>query len=453
MVDKNIKGIGVCANTLLSFAIVDGDVLEHSHNVLSSQDIFLCFGTAELYQILSKANLPIPDNLIDLKVELSLLNNEIGLSGNYSWLKFSLSDIVLASNISPVAPDGTIWTNFLQSKSSLYVEQQSKEIALRHASWLIDLWEKHRHFIDIDRALKRAHYSKCTYQISIQGFPVDIKALNNTTVTEAVSSRNITKNILDERCYSQITPWGTTTGRNSTSSSDYPLSIKTEYRKWFTPASGRCFLHLDYHRAEIGIAAALSQDKNLLDLYINGDPYLWFAQQCTPAIELKKAKHLFISFQYGAMPSRKLIGKISLPAKTVKHLYSIHQAHFNQYWSWTETVIENACFDGFLTVPDGWRVAVTSNSSVLSIINFPTQAMGALILREVVRQLGEQHILPIGLNHDAVLFECACDEATKLTQQATKVMQNVSQNLLGLELKVSVDIGQSGQSLFEVLEK
>ena len=116
-------------------------------------------------------------------------------------------------------------------------------------------------------------------------------------------------------------------------------------------------------------------------------------------------------------------------------------------------MIEDACFDGYLTVPDGWRVAVTSNSSVLSIINFPTQAMGALILREVVCQLGEQHILPIGLNHDAVLFECACDEATELAQQAKKVMQNVSQNLLGLELKVSIDIGQPGQSLFEVLEK
>ena len=453
MVDKNSKGIGVCANTLLSFAIVDDDGLEHHRDVLSSQDIFLCFGTAELCQTLSKVGLPLPENLIDLKVELSLLNNEIGLSGDSSWLKFSLSDMVLSSHISIVAPDGTLWANTLQSMSSQYIEQQSKEIALRHARWLIALWKKHHHLIDIDQALQRTHYSKYAYQISIQGFPVDINELNNATVTEAVSARNIAKNIKNERCFGQITPWGTSTGRNSTSSSAYPLSIKSDYRKWFKPVSGRCFLHLDYHRAEIGIAAALSQDKNLLDLYLNGDPYSWLADQCTPAIELNKAKRLFISFQYGAMPSKELIGKISLPAKTVKHLYSIYQAHFKQYWSWTETVIEDACFDGYLTVSDGWRVAVTSNSSVLSIINFPTQAMGALILREVVCQLGEQHILPIGLNHDAVLFECACGEATELAQQAKKAMQNVSQNLLGLELKVSIDIGQPGQSLFEVLEK
>lgn len=453
MTEKNIKGIGICTNTFLSFAIVDDDGLEHRRDVLPSQDVFLCFGTAELCQILSKVGLPIPDNLVDLKVELSLLNNEIGLRGDSSWLNFSLSDMVLTSHISPVAPDGTIWTSPLQSNSPQDIEQQSKEISLRHANWLIALWKKHYHLIDIVQALKRAHYSKCAYQISKQGFPVDINALNTVAVTETASARNITKNIESERCYSKITPWGTTTGRNSTSSSDYPLSIKADYRKWFKPVSGRCFLHLDYHRAEIGIAAALSKDKNLLDLYLNGDPYSWLADQCTPAIELNKAKRLFISFQYGAMPSKELIRKISLPAKIVKHLYSIHQAHFKQYWSWTETVIEDACFDGYLSMPDGWRVAVTKNSSVLSIINFPTQAMGALILREVVCLLGEQHILPIGLNHDAVLFECACNEATELAQQAKKVMQNVSQNLLGLELKLSVDIGQSGQSLFEVLEK
>jgi hypothetical protein len=149
----------------------------------------------------------------------------------------------------------------------------------------------------------------------MQGFPVDINALISATVTEAISARNIAKNIKSERFFSQIMPWGTTTGRNSTSSSAYPLSIKSDYRKWFKPVSSRCFLHLDYHRAEIGIAAALSRDNNLLDLYLNGDPYSWLADQCTPAIELNKAKRLFISFQYGAIPSKELIEKICYPQK------------------------------------------------------------------------------------------------------------------------------------------
>jgi hypothetical protein len=450
---NSIKSIGTCANTLSSFVIVDANGTNYHHNVLSSQDTFLCFDIGALHQTLSKADLPIPVNLIDLKSEFGLLNNIIDKQAEFSWLRLSLNEMVLATKVDTVAPDASLWLHPCLESSAKHLANQSAEVALRHANWLIQLWQKYHQAISIEQAFNRAHYSKLVSQISMQGIPVDVSAIKQVTAIEAPVARNILSYVDGGRCYCPIASFGAVTGRNTTSSSAYPLSIKSCYRKWFKPAKGRCFLHLDYHRAEIGIAAAESQDENLLDLYLNGDPYLWLANQCTPVMELKKAKRLFIAFQYGATPTQAFVRKMLLPERIIQHLYNIHQTHFKRYWSWTETVIEDACFDGCLTISDGWRVGITKNSSVLSIVNFPIQAMGALILRDVVHQLDEQNVLPIGLNHDAVLLECACEEAAELVHKTKTVMQNVSQNLLGIALKVSVDIGQSGQDLLEVLEK
>jgi len=231
------------------------------------------------------------------------------------------------------------------------------------------------------------------------------------------------------------------------------LSIKANLRNWFKPVNNRCFVHLDFHRQEIGIAAALSHDKKLKDLYLNGDPYLWFANQCDPSIELKKAKRAFIAFQYGATPSISFSKKISLPQTIVKQLHNIHHATFTEYWLWTDLVIEDALADGFIALSDGWQVKVTNKSPLLSVINWPIQGTGAQLLRNVVCELGQQGIYPIGLNHDALLFECACVDASKLASKAKAVMQSASLQLLGFELAISVDIGQSNQSLLHMLEK
>jgi len=448
---QNVWSIGISANAPLSFVILDDNGVELPEKKLSSEQLFLCFDFARTKQALNQLGLPVPSNLIDMKIELCLLDNVIEKKAAISSFHLPLHESVLAHQIDTIAPDGSMWLHPYQQVNQ---HAESQMLALRHAQWLLLLWQKHESKINIGQALKRAGYCRDINKISGLGFPVDSAQIQQSTSTEALKySNEILKVTSNGRCYSPVKPYAAKTGRNSTSSNQYPLSIKASMRNWFKPIDNRCFVHLDFHRQEIGIAAALSQDKKLLDLYLNGDPYLWFANQCDPSIELKKAKPAFIAFQYGATPSIAFSKKISLPQKLVKQLHNIHHATFTEYWSWTDLVIEDALADGFIALSDGWQAKVTNKSPLLSIINWPIQGTGALLLRNVVCELSQQGIYPIGLNHDAVLFECACVDARELAKKTKMVMQRASQQLLGFELAVSVDIGLSNQSLLQVLEK
>lgn len=447
----NILSIGISANTPLSLTIIDGFDAEQPEQKLSSDSLFLCFDLALTKQVLNQLGLPTPSNLIDIKVELCLLDNVIEKSTATSCFHQPLHEMVLTHKIDTVAPDGSMW---LHPSQQVNQHEESQALALRHAQWLLLLWQKHQSQIDTEQALNRSLYCRNINAISGLGFPIDLEAIKQPTSIEEVNcARELLKVTSKGRCYSPMKPYATITGRNSTSSNQHPLSIKASLRKWIKPSSNRCLIHLDFHRQEIGIAAALSQDKHLLDLYQQGDPYTWLATRCEPAIEFKKAKRLFIAFQYGAKPSTALSKKMSLPKNIVTYLHTIHQATFKQYWSWTDLVIENAFAEEYLALSDGWQVKVTKKSSLLSIINWPIQATGAQLLRKVVCELGQQELYPIGLNHDAVLLECAYEEAIESANKTKIVMQATSRQLLGLELSVSVDIGQSGQSLLALLEK
>jgi hypothetical protein len=448
---RNVLSIGISANTPLSLAIIDENGIEQPDQTLSSGQLFLCFEFTVTKQALDQLGLPTPSKLIDLKVELCLLDNVIEKSMATLCFHQPLHEMVLTHKIDTVAPDGGLWLHPIQQVNQ---HEASQVLALRHAHWLLKFWQKHQPKINVKQALERAAYYRNIYEISAVGFPVDFVQLQQAIPTEAVISANeILKVTSNGRCYSPVKPYATKTGRNSTSSNQYPLSIKANLRNWFKPVNNRCFVHLDFHRQEIGIAAALSHDKKLKDLYLNGDPYLWFANQCDPSIELKKAKRAFIAFQYGATPSISFSKKISLPQTIVKQLHNIHHATFTEYWLWTDLVIEDALADGFIALSDGWQVKVTNKSPLLSVINWPIQGTGAQLLRNVVCELGQQGIYPIGLNHDALLFECACVDASKLASKAKAVMQSASLQLLGFELAISVDIGQSNQSLLHMLEK
>jgi len=447
----NVRSIGISANAPLSIAIIDENGAKQSHDVLEERMLFLCFDLALLKRAIDQLGLPFPSKVIDVKVELCLLANVIEKRTDISHFNLALHEVALAHQVETVAPDGGMWLHPCQQINQ---QAESNALAIRHSHWVMLLWQKYQSEINIEQALCRSHYCHSINEISGRGFPLDLIAVNQPTSIEEVNcGKELLKVTHQGRCYSPTKPYATTTGRNSTSSNQHPLSIKASMRKWIKPSKNKCLIHLDFHRQEIGIAAALSQDKHLLVLYQQGDPYTWLATRCEPAIEFKKAKRLFIAFQYGAKPSTALSKKMSLPKNIVTYLHTIHQATFKQYWSWTDLVIENAFAEGYLALSDGWQVKVTKKSSLLSIINWPIQATGAQLLRKVVCELGQQGLYPIGLNHDAVLLECAYEEAIELANKTKIVMQATSRQLLGLELGVFLDIGQPGQSLLALLEK
>gem|GEM_PF-1800266 len=432
--------------------ILDAQGLEYPLNSISDEDIYVCFDLPLLYPYLCNAGIAIPLKLIDLKTETCLIHNTVGKQGESTIFHMALHEMVKHEKLELIAPDGEIWLHPAFANSDSHIKRESVTNARRHASWQLKLWQKYSSSICTQGAINRGGFNLNVCRIAQSGIGIDVEALKQIRLHEPDIATALNGRLLDGRNISCIKPFATSTGRNSTSSLSYPLSIKANYRNLISPDSGNCLIHLDYKRQEIGIAAALSQDALLLDLYKNNCPYAWFANQVNPAVPMKLAKRLFIAIQYGAQLNDTFIRKMSLPAETIRKLYSLHHEHFSAYWSWTNKVLEDAYHAGQLTITDGWRVRVNSRSSPLSIINWPIQATGALLLRNVVNRLVREKILPIGLNHDAILLETPYADAKLVTQHSEAAMQDESEKLFGLRLKVSIDIGQPNQSLLEILE-
>src|SRR5262249_19197910 len=76
-----------------------------------------------------------------------------------------------------------------------------------------------------------------------------------------------------------LSPFGAKTGRNPPSASDFIFALATWLRGLIRPEPGTALAYLDYEQQEFAIAAALSCDRNMMDAYRSGDPYLAFARQ------------------------------------------------------------------------------------------------------------------------------------------------------------------------------
>jgi hypothetical protein len=422
--------------------------------LLNNDDIYLCFDLPELHLALIELGLNIPNQLIDLKTETCLLNNIIRKKdSDKSIFHLPLNEIIKREKLDLFTPDGTIWLHPAFENSRKHLKRESINISTRHAKWQMLLWRKLKNKINLSEAKHRAEYNLLASKISCRGIGINLTALKSVPKEYENYKAAIQDITVNGRCQSKIKPLNMSTGRNAPSTYSYPLSVNSKLRNLIIPSRGNCLIHLDYKSQEVCIAAVLSQDQKLLELCQNGKPYQWFANTVTPFIPVKLAKKAFIAFLYGATISKSIIKKISLPPTVLEQLYTIHREQFRQYWSWTDSILEDAYKTGQLSVSDGWKAKVISASPPRSLINWPIQATGSLLLSKLVRHLHNENLLPVGLNHDAVLLDVPSGDVKKAAYSASKIMKEVSEQHLGFRLNVSIDIGQPNQSLLDILEK
>jgi len=449
-----VKSIGLCANTLLSIVVLDEYGKKESLEYIDDDAVYLSFGLPDLYPALIKLGLKMPNQCIDLKTEASLLNNIIRKKGSdKSIFHLQLNEIIKHEKLDLFTPDGGIWLHPAFKNSHKHLEHESIDIAIRHAKWQLLLWKKLKNQVNLQEAKYRAEYNLLASKISYQGIGIDLTVLKSLPKEYSNYKAAIEDVTINGRCQSKTKPLNMSTGRNAPSTYSYPLSINSKLRNLIIPSRDNCLIHIDYNSQEVCIAASLSQDQRLLELCRSGKPYQWFAKTVTPVVPLKLAKRAFIAFLYGATVSESMIKKISLPRTTLEQLHTIHHEQFRQYWSWTNSVLEDAYGSGQISVSDGWNAKVVSASPPRSLINWPIQATGALLLRKVVHQLNSENLLPVGLNHDAVLLDVPSGNVKQAAYSASKIMKEVSEQHLGFRLNVSIDIGQPNQSLLAILEK
>ena len=185
------------------------------------------------------------------------------------------------------------------------------------------------------------------------------------------------------------------TGRNSPKPSEgYLLNSSHWIRSLIRPKPNHCIIAIDWCQQEIGIAATLSNDNKLIDIYNSsgGDVYLALAKMAgfAPKSATKKThpqiRQMFKTMQIG-LGYGKTVWSLTTDIKQLsdsmrladannkaKKLHHWHKATFIDYWHWIEDTMNQARRSGFIRSLDGWTYFVTDSVRDTQLLNFPMQA-------------------------------------------------------------------------------
>jgi DNA polymerase-1 len=208
------------------------------------------------------------------------------------------------------------------------------------------------------------------------------------------------------------------------------------------PAPGEAFIGIDWSQQEIGIAAVLSGDRNLLEVYNSSDVYLTLAKmagavppeatkQSHPLVRQNfKAVQLGIGYGKGVAAlavdiwenNRDPVSGAENITRTdalikAREIYQWHKRYFRRYWDWIKQNAIEAKIQGYLASEDHWLLYCAPHTRSTQIQNFPMQANGAAMLRRAVYHVYQTRVLDLVCPlHDALYIRCRESEAEKHAQ-------------------------------------
>ena len=231
------------------------------------------------------------------------------------------------------------------------------------------------------------------------------------------------------------------------------------------PGPGEAFIGIDWSQQEIGIAAVLSGDENLLEVYNSSDAYITLAIMAgaVPSDATKKShpvtrqnfKAVQLGIGYGKgikslavdiwensrdpVSGDEGISREEASSKS-KEIYAWHKRHFSVYWGWIKQNALNAKINGYVASEDNWLLYCDRNTKPTQIQNFPMQANGAAMLRRTVYYIWKTGALELVCSlHDALYIRCQASEAEYHTQLLGECMDKACKDILGNTLTLKRD--------------
>jgi DNA polymerase I len=208
-------------------------------------------------------------------------------------------------------------------------------------------------------------------------------------------------------------------------------------------------VYLDWRTQEVGIAAALSEDQELMDAYRVGDVYHALAVVCgftddPDPVHWKKnnqemrnrMKRLQLAINYGmGVPS--LAKGLDRHPLIASGIIERHRRAYPRYWEWREDTVNTAMIRREMRSVFGWPLRISTSPNRRTLYNFPMQSNGAEMLRLAAWRLCEIGIVPCMLIHDGLLIEAKDMEQVEHAQQ---IMRAAGRDVCdGLEIGVDTD--------------
>lgn len=223
----------------------------------------------------------------------------------------------------------------------------------------------------------------------------------------------------DDRVRPYFGIYGSQTGRSQPSSTGFLFLKSAWLRALCVPPKGKCMISIDYGSQEFLVAGLVSEDMNMVNAYLSGDPYLAFAKlagavpQDGTKVSHPEERNLFkstvLGLSYG-MGAKGLASKLSFDTgeevseTKAKELSNSFKQAFPKYEEWKTAIEIQYHAEGCLKLPCGWTLW-GDNDSKLSLLNFPIQGAGATIMRKAVALAQDRGLNVVFTLHDALYIE------------------------------------------------
>jgi DNA polymerase-1 len=235
----------------------------------------------------------------------------------------------------------------------------------------------------------------------------------------------------DGRNRPSLFPFGTATGRNAQAKSLF--NTHASMRSFMKFPAHKIGLYLDWRTQEVGIAAARSGDRALMEAYSSGDVYHALALLCgltnqdpkTWKREHEDQRQLMKALQLGinyGMGIRSLARGLNRHPLIASEVILRHRRTYPQFWEWRANMVQRAMLERTVESEfDGWPLHLSYSPNERTLFNFPMQSGGAEMLRLAANQLCEADLVPSMLVHDGILFELDNEDQVR---HATEIMRN-----------------------------
>ncbi len=305
--------------------------------------------------------------------------------------------------------------------------------------------------------------------------PIIPKILQYRTLSKLLSTYLSTLPLYlhkDARIHAKYNQAVAATGRLSSSDPNIQnIPIRTEegrhIRAAFVPSKGNIFLSADYSQIELRLMAELSEDKNLMEAFLNNeDVHSSTASKIynipiefVNSDQRRMAKTANFGIIYG-ISTFGLSERLSIPYKDAKELIKTYFETYPAVESYMNKQIDNARKDSFVSTITGRKRYIkdihSTNSNLRSYaernaINAPLQGSAADIIKlamiDIYRKMtsaGMKSKMIVQV-HDELNFDVVPEELEAMKELIRSSMENIMPNL---KVPLLVEVGE-GDSWLE----
>jgi hypothetical protein len=236
-----------------------------------------------------------------------------------------------------------------------------------------------------------------------------------------------------------LNPFGTKTGRNNPSTNRYIFGLPHTMRSFIKPGPGMAIAQLDIGNEEVGVAAALSGDPQLIADYLAGDVYREFAKAALGLTDVnKRQRQVFKGCVLGriyGMGSKTLARNLGISEEEARRILQMMKDRYPVLHEWLDRVLLKVAHCRPIVCKLGWSLTPKGKpGEMTSFMNYPMQANSAELLRLIFIRSG--HIPIIGCAHDSFLIENTIERIEQTVAEMRDIILQASRDLFDFELRV-----------------